>query len=163
MTVVLRRQSQPIIISQSRYAPAGKSLWYSLKRRSRGSSVSIVSGYGLDNRAIGVRSPAGAKVFSSNLYVQTGSEAHPASCRVDTGGPFPGAKRGRGVTLTTHPHLMPRSRMSRSYTSSPASATMVCSGTAYFFYSLKRMLGYFVYRYNVVKQPCRRVRRWTTR
>jgi hypothetical protein len=31
----------------------------------------------------------------------------------------PGVKRGRGVTLTTHPHLVPRSRMSRSYTSSP--------------------------------------------
>jgi hypothetical protein len=31
--------------------------------RSRGSSVSIVSGYGLDDRAIGVPSPAGAKVF----------------------------------------------------------------------------------------------------
>jgi hypothetical protein len=31
----------------------------------------------------------------------------------------PGIKRGRGVTLTTHPHLVPRSRMSRSYTSSP--------------------------------------------
>jgi hypothetical protein len=30
-----------------------------------------------------------------------------------------GVKRGRGVTLTTHPHLVPRSRMSRSYTSSP--------------------------------------------
>jgi len=26
-----------------------------------------------------------------------------------TGGPFPEAKRGRGVTLTTHPHLVPRS------------------------------------------------------
>jgi len=47
-----------------------------------------------------------------------------------TGGPFPGAKRGRGVTLTTHPHLVPRSRMSRSYTSLPPSATMACSGTA---------------------------------
>jgi hypothetical protein len=31
----------------------------------------------------------------------------------------PGVKRGRGVTLTTHPHLVPRLRMSRSYTSSP--------------------------------------------
>jgi hypothetical protein len=30
----------------------------------------------------------------------------------------PGLKCGRGVTLTTHPHLLPRSRMSRSYTSS---------------------------------------------
>jgi hypothetical protein len=33
-------------------------------------------------------------------------------------GPFPGLKHGQGVTLTTHPHLVPRSRMSRSYTSS---------------------------------------------
>jgi hypothetical protein len=31
----------------------------------------------------------------------------------------PGVKGGRCVTLTTHPHLVPRSRMSRSYTSSP--------------------------------------------
>jgi hypothetical protein len=30
-----------------------------------------------------------------------------------------GVKSGRGVTLTTHPHLVPRSWMSRSYTSSP--------------------------------------------
>jgi hypothetical protein len=86
---------------------------------SRGSSVSTVSDYELDSRAIGVRSPAEAKDFSSNLCVQTGSGAHPASCTVDTGGPFPGAKRGRGMTLTTHPHLMLRSRMSRSYISSP--------------------------------------------
>jgi hypothetical protein len=57
-----------------------------------GSSVSIVSDYGLDDRAIGVRSPAGAKEFSSILCVQTGSGAHPASCPMGTGGPFPGAK-----------------------------------------------------------------------
>jgi hypothetical protein len=31
----------------------------------------------------------------------------------------PGLKRGRGVTLTTHPISLPRSRMSRSYTPSP--------------------------------------------
>jgi hypothetical protein len=31
----------------------------------------------------------------------------------------PGLKHGRGVTLTTHPHPVPMSRMSRSYTSSP--------------------------------------------
>jgi hypothetical protein len=30
-----------------------------------------------------------------------------------------GVKRGRGVMLTTHPHLVPRLNMSRSYTSSP--------------------------------------------
>jgi hypothetical protein len=54
-----------------------------------------VSDYGLDDRAIEVRSPAGAKDFSSSLCVQTVSGAHPASCPMDTGGPFPGAKRGR--------------------------------------------------------------------
>jgi hypothetical protein len=32
---------------------------------------------------------------------------------------YPGVKGGRGVMLTTHPHLVPRSWMSRSYTSSP--------------------------------------------
>jgi hypothetical protein len=31
----------------------------------------------------------------------------------------PGVKRGRVVTLTTHLYLVPRLRMSRSYTSSP--------------------------------------------
>jgi hypothetical protein len=55
---------------------------------SRGSSGSIVSGYGLDDRAIEVRSPAGAKDFLSSLCVQTGSGAHPASCTMGTGGPF---------------------------------------------------------------------------
>jgi hypothetical protein len=60
--------------------------------RSRVSSGSIVSDYGLDDRAIGVRSPAGTKNFSCNLCVQTGSGAHPASCTMGTGGPFPGVK-----------------------------------------------------------------------
>jgi hypothetical protein len=50
-----------------------------------------VSDYRLDDRAIGVRSPSGAKDFSSNLCVQTGSGAQPASCTMGTGGPFPGA------------------------------------------------------------------------
>jgi hypothetical protein len=83
-----------------------------------GSSGSIVSDYGLDDRAIEVPSPAGAKDFSSSLCVQTGSGAHPASCTMGTGVLSPGLKSGRGVTLTTHPHLVPRSSMSRSYTSS---------------------------------------------
>jgi hypothetical protein len=42
----------------------------------------------------------------------------------------PGVNRGLGVTLTTHPHLVPRSRMSRSYTPLPPSAFVACSGTA---------------------------------
>jgi hypothetical protein len=63
---------------------------------SRGSSVSIVSGYGLDDRVIDVRSLAGAEDFSSSLCVQTGSGAHPASYTMGTGGPFPGGKARQG-------------------------------------------------------------------
>jgi hypothetical protein len=61
------------------------------------SSGSIVSDYGLDDRAIRVRSPAGAKDFSSSLCVQTGSGPHPASCTLGTGGPFPGGKSDAGA------------------------------------------------------------------
>jgi hypothetical protein len=63
---------------------------------SRGSSGSIVYDYGLDDQAIGVRSPAVAKDFSSTLCVQTGSGAHPASCTMGTGGPFTGGKARPG-------------------------------------------------------------------
>jgi hypothetical protein len=48
-----------------------------------------VSGYELDDRANEVRSPAEAKNFSSNLYDQTGSEVHSASCTINIGGLFP--------------------------------------------------------------------------
>jgi hypothetical protein len=72
-----------------------------------GSSVSIVSGYGLDDRAIEVRPPSEAKDFSSNLCVQTGSGAHPASCTMCTGGLFPGAKTWPGRDTTHSPHLVP--------------------------------------------------------
>ena len=45
--------------------------------------------------------------------VQTGPGAHPASCKMGTGS-FPGVKCGRGVLLTTHPLLVPRSWKSRA-------------------------------------------------
>jgi hypothetical protein len=62
-----------------------------------------VSDYGLDDRAIEVRSPTGAD-FSSNPCVQTGSGAHPASypmgtamgTAMGTGGSFPGGKARPG-------------------------------------------------------------------
>jgi hypothetical protein len=83
---------------------------------SRGSSVSIVSDYGLGDRG---SIPDRAENFSSSLCVQTGSAAHLASCTMVPGVISPGVKCGRGVMLTTHPHLVPRLRMSMSYTSSP--------------------------------------------
>jgi hypothetical protein len=86
----------------------------------RVSSGSVVSDYGLDDRAIGVRSPAGAKDFSSNLCVQTGSGAHPTSCTMGTGGPFPGAKARPRRDADHSPHLVPRSIISRSYIFSPS-------------------------------------------
>jgi hypothetical protein len=55
-----------------------------------------VSDYGPDDRAIGVRSQTGAKDFSSIVFVQTGSGAHPASCTMGTGGPFLGGKARPG-------------------------------------------------------------------
>jgi hypothetical protein len=81
----------------------------------------------------GVRSPAGAKDFSSILCVQTGSGAHSASCPMGTGGLFSGGKTCPGVTLTTHPHLVPRSWMSRSYNSPPGSP-YVCFWTDFLMY-----------------------------
>jgi hypothetical protein len=89
-----------------------------------GSSVNIVSGYGLDDRAIEVRSPAGEKDFSSNLCIQTGSGAHPTSCPMGTGDPFPGGKAQSGRDADHSPHLVARSWMSRSYTSSPPQAPL---------------------------------------
>jgi hypothetical protein len=63
----------------------------------RGSSVSVVSDYGLDDLAIEVRSPAEAKDYSTNnLCVQTGSEVHPASCTMGTGESFPRGKTRPG-------------------------------------------------------------------
>jgi len=50
------------------------------------------------------------RVFPS---VQTSPGAHPASFKMCTGS-FPGGKCGRGVLLTTHPLLVPRSWKSRA-------------------------------------------------
>jgi hypothetical protein len=63
---------------------------------SQRSSVSIVSGYGLDDRTIEDRSPAEAKNVSSNLCVQTGFGAHLASCTMCIGGLFSEAKARQG-------------------------------------------------------------------
>jgi hypothetical protein len=73
-----------------------------------GSSLSIVSDYRLDDRETGIRFLEEGKDFSSSLCVQASSKALPASYSVNIGGPFPGLKRGWGVSLTTHPHLVPR-------------------------------------------------------
>jgi hypothetical protein len=75
--------------------------------RGPGSSVGIATGYGLDSQ--GIESRLGAR-FSAP--VQTGPEAHPAPCTMGTKS-FPGVKSGRGLTLTSHPLLVPWSWKSR--------------------------------------------------
>jgi len=72
------------------------------------SSVGIATGYGLDGP--GIESRWGAR-FSAP--VQAGRGAHPASCTMGTGA-FPGVKSGRGVTLASHPLLVPWSRKSNA-------------------------------------------------
>jgi hypothetical protein len=61
----------------------------------------------------GVGSAAKANNFSSSLYVVTSSGVHPASCPMGTRG-----KERPGCDADHPPHLVPRSGMSRSYTSS---------------------------------------------
>jgi hypothetical protein len=73
-----------------------------------GSSVGIATDYGLGRS--GDRIPVGAR-FSAR--VQTGPGAHPASCTMGTGS-FLGVNCCRGVTLTSHPLLVPRSWKSRA-------------------------------------------------
>jgi hypothetical protein len=70
---------------------------------SRVSSGSIVSDYGLDDRAIWVRTPAGAKDFTSILCVQTGSGTHLASYPMGIGDLFPGGKARPGRDADNSP------------------------------------------------------------
>jgi len=65
--------------------------------------VGIVSSYG---RRSEFRIPGTDKRFFSSKTVQTGSGAHPASYSVGNG------FTSWGMKLTTHPHLVLRSRMS---------------------------------------------------
>jgi hypothetical protein len=78
-------------------------------------NLSVLGPYkvsGLGDRAIEVRFPSEAPVSRPALRSTQWVQWVP---RVLS----PGLKRGRGVTLTTHPHPVSRSKMSRSYNSSP--------------------------------------------
>jgi hypothetical protein len=74
-----------------------------------GSSVSIVSDYGLNDRVIEVPSPQGQRIFL--LAPASRPVLGPTQPPVQwvPGILSPGVKRGQGVTLTTYLHLVPRS------------------------------------------------------
>jgi hypothetical protein len=90
-----------------------------------GSSVSIVFDYRLDDRD---SIPGRGKGFSCSFCIL--SDSHPASCTMGTGGPFPEAKTRPGRDADHLPHLVPRSRMSGSYISSPPWRAHGGSGTS---------------------------------
>jgi hypothetical protein len=82
---------------------------------------------------IGVRFPSGAKYFCLLHSVQTGSEVLPACCPVDTR-VFSRRQSVQGVKLTTHIHVLPRSRIVELYLRSPTRLYVVllnklCTGT----------------------------------
>ena len=104
-----------------------------------GSSVGIETDYRLDGP--GIEFQWGAR-FS--VLVQTGPGAHPASYTMGTGS-FLEVKNGRGMTLTTHPLLVPWSWKSRAIPLLPLWAVRsvqslsACTGgqfTAYFYSNL---------------------------
>jgi len=83
-----------------------------------GSSVGRATDYGLDG-------PGNESRWRERDFppFQTGPGAHPASCTMGTGS-FPGVKCGRGVLLTTHPLLAPRSWKGRAISLPPLRATI---------------------------------------
>jgi hypothetical protein len=77
---------------------------------SRNRAVSVATGYGLEDRETGVRVPVGSRIFSSSRRLD-----RPALGSIQPPIPWvPGALspgcNGRGVKLTTHLQLVPRSR-----------------------------------------------------
>jgi hypothetical protein len=81
----------------------------------------------------------------------TGWEVLQASATCTNGDPFSGIKCGWGMMLTTYPHLVLRSRMSRNYTSSSSWSLHGGSGTAllFFFYKVKFSVSLFTHRIQV--------------
>jgi hypothetical protein len=84
----------------------------------RDSVIGKATGYGLDDQGVRVRVPVESRISPLHV-VRTGSGVHPTFYPMGTGGSFPGGQSGRGVKLTTHLQLVPRSRKYGSIHSLP--------------------------------------------
>jgi hypothetical protein len=117
-----------------------------------------VSDYGLDDRAIEVRSPTGAD-FSSSPCVQTGSGAHPASYPMVTGGLSPGGKARPGRDADHSPPSNAEVKNEQElYLLSPHAPPWRVAGQLYFFFFITAyMQQQLLHRncYAVVSEYCR--------
>jgi hypothetical protein len=96
------------------------------------SSVSVVSGYGLDDGRRDSIPGRGEKIFPlASVSRPTLGPTQPPVQWVQ-GVLSSGLRRGRGVTLTTHPHVVP-------------SVSMACSGAAFLIHVGIRLLGFPFY------------------
>jgi hypothetical protein len=96
-----------------------------------GSSGSIVSGYGAGRPGHRSSIPGrGESIFPLSSVSRPALGPTQPPVQWVPGVLSLGLMHGRGVTLTSHPHLVPSSRMSRSYTPLPPSAFVACRGTA---------------------------------
>jgi hypothetical protein len=84
---------------------------------SRGSSVGVVSDYGLDDRGSDPRQRQ--RIFLLASAFRPALEPKQPPVQWVPGVLSPGINYGRGMMQTTHPHLVPRLGMSRSFSSSP--------------------------------------------
>jgi hypothetical protein len=85
---------------------------------SRGGLVGIATGYGLDDRGVGVRVQAESRIFTSP-YPPDRLWGPPKLLSNGYRVVFPQGKSGKAVKLTTHFQLVPRSRKRESIKHSP--------------------------------------------
>jgi hypothetical protein len=129
----IARYRTPALVQSFEVGVRSTVIYWSLGiNREQGSSVSIVPGYGLDDRAIEVRSPAEAKGFFLHPLCPDRLWGPPSFLYNGYRRPFPGGGgKARPVPDPDHsPHLLPNSRTTRWYTASPLKPFMACSGTA---------------------------------
>jgi hypothetical protein len=76
---------------------------------SRGSAIGIATGYGLDDRRVGIRVSTGSRFFTLSISSRSALVLTQAAIQWAQG-LFSWEQSGRGAKLTTHFQLVPRSR-----------------------------------------------------